>query len=223
MEQAQPAPNDDLAELPLFPLNVVLFPGMPLPLHIFEERYEGMIGACLDRDKPFGVVLIKEGQEVGDPAKPFRVGTAARITRVVQLEEGRLNILARGEQRFELMEITQQLPHLMGRVRYLEEGMGPDSAQMLAEVAEGYATFLSYLAGLAGGWSSSAKVPQDPVGLSFAIASSIPLPQNVRQQLLETSTARDRLERLGPLLQRANDLLQKELVKRSPFQGPRLN
>ena len=72
MEQAQPVPNDDVAELPLFPLNVVLFPGMPLPVHIFEEQYKGMIEDCLDRDKPFGVVLIKEGQEVGDPAKPFR-------------------------------------------------------------------------------------------------------------------------------------------------------
>ena len=101
-------PDSDIVELPLFPLNVVLFPGMRMPLHIFEERYKTMIGQCVEREQPFGVVLIKEGKEVGDPAEPFRTGTSARITRVARLEEGRMNIVTHGERRFELVEIRSR-------------------------------------------------------------------------------------------------------------------
>src|SRR3712207_3854194 len=71
---------DESRTLALFPLNnVVLFPGMTLPLHIFEERYKLMIGRCLEREEGFGVLLIDEGHEVGEPAEPFTVGTEARI------------------------------------------------------------------------------------------------------------------------------------------------
>jgi Lon protease-like protein len=215
--------NDELAEISLFPLNVVLFPGMPLQLYIFEERYIGMIGSCLDRNMPFGVVLIKEGQEVGNPAEPYRVGTTARITKVVRLDEGRLNIMVRGEQRFELVNMTQRLPHLIGRIRYLGEGFEPDPGQIQIDVANGYVTFLRCIGALDGGWNSTANVPPDAENLSFSVASGIPLPLDIRQQLLETATARERLEQLCPLLQRANELLEEELVKRNPYQGPRLN
>ena len=222
MEEPQATHGEDMT-LPLFPLNAILFPGMRLPLHIFEERYKAMIGSCLDRDEPFGVVLIKEGQEVGEPAEPFQVGTTARVTQVERLEEGRMNILTRGEQRFELVEITRRLPHLEGLVRYLEEDPGLVPAAMLAEVVEGYATFLRNLAGAAGGWVRRVNVPRDPVRLSFALATSLDLPRDLRQQLLETPTARERLEQLIPLLKRANGILKEELVKRNPFQGSRLN
>jgi hypothetical protein len=94
---------------------------------------------------------------------------------------------------------------------------------VVGHVAAGYATFLRNLAGLAGGWAAQVDVPHDPVGLSFAVASTTDLPRDIRQQLLETPTAQERLERLLPLLQRANEILQQELVKRNPFQGPRLN
>ena len=79
MVQPQHESSDGLVQLPLFPLNLVLFPGMDLPLHIFEERYKSMIGDCLNQNLPFGVVLIKEGLEVGTPAEPERIGTSARI------------------------------------------------------------------------------------------------------------------------------------------------
>ena len=223
MAQLPPASSEDPVELPLFPLNMVLFPGMRLPLHIFEERYKAMIGACLEHDSPFGIVLIKDGQEVGAPAEPFRIGTTARITNVERLEEGRMNLLANGERRFELVEITKRLPHLAGWVQYLAEEPGRDPAAVLPQVQEGYSTFLRNLGGLAGGWSAQVEVPDDPVRLSFAVASNIDLPRDIRQQLLETSTARERLERLIPILQRVNEILREELVKRNPFQGPRLN
>ncbi|MCH7606116.1 MAG: LON peptidase substrate-binding domain-containing protein [Chloroflexi bacterium] len=227
MSQPDQIPEDDLTELSLFPLNVVLFPGMPLPLHIFEERYKAMIGDCLEREVPFGIVLIKEGREVGESAEPFRVGTTARIQDVERLPEGRLNIMTKGEQRFELVEIIQQTPHLVGMVKYLQEEAGVGAGSVIAEVNEGYSTFLRGLASLAGGWKAQAEAPQDPIELSFAVAASlastIELPTDTRQELLEAPTAQERLERLVPLVKRGNEELAEAVAKRNPFQGPRLN
>ena len=223
MNDPIPAPNDQLVTLSLFPLNVVLFPGMALPLHIFEERYKAMIGDCIDHEQPFGVVLIHEGQEVGEPAEPFKVGTSARILRQERLAEGRMNILSRGEQRFETAEITQRLPHLVGRVKYLQEVPGEVPSETIAEAGEAYSTFLRNLASLSGGWTSQVEVPQDSLPLSYGIASTLDLPRHVRQELLELPTAGQRLERLLPLLKRGNEALEQAVVKRNPYQGPRLN
>jgi Lon protease-like protein len=227
MEQPQEIPRDDLSELPLFPLNVVLFPGMRLPLHIFEERYKAMIGDCLEREAPFGVILIKEGAEVGGPAEPFRTGTTARITQVQRLEEGRLNIMTRGERRFELVEIVQQTPHLVGLVRYLEEESGDIPDSLVTAATQEYTTFLRHLATLAGGWNSQINVTDDPVQLFSeaisSLSSSIELPRDLRQQLLEAPTAQERLEKLLPLLKRGIQLLQEQIEKNHPFRGPRLN
>jgi uncharacterized protein len=228
MESSQNIPRDDLAELPLFPLNnVVLFPGMRLPLHIFEERYKAMIGECARRESPFGVLLIREGQEVGDPAEPFRVGTTARITQVQTLQEGRMNILTQGERRFEVVEIVQQVPHLVGLVRYLEEEAGEVPDTLLAGVRAAYATFLRHQETIAGGWNRRLEVTGDPIKLSqdaiAGLASAIELPRDLRQQLLETPTARERLEKLLPLLQRGNQLMEEQVQQSNPFRGARLN
>ena len=111
--------TDDLRELPLFPLNTVLFPSLPLPLHIFEERYRLMIGSCIVTDNLFGVCLIKEGVEVGGPAEPFEIGTVAKISEVQREQDGRMNLMTFGTQRFKLLEITQREPYLIGRVQLL--------------------------------------------------------------------------------------------------------
>ena len=114
MAQPQDESSYGLTRLPLFPLNLVLFPGMDLPLHIFEERYRDMIGECLENDAPFGVVLIKNGPEVGARADPERIGTSTRILRSEILDQGRMNIMTRGQQRFEIEEIVQRVPHVVG-------------------------------------------------------------------------------------------------------------
>lgn len=223
MAESYETPADDLISLPLFPLNVVLFPGMTLPLHIFEERYKAMIGDCIDREQPFGVVLIREGQESGEPAQPFSIGTTARVVRVERLAEGRLNILTKGEQRFETTEIGQRVPHLVGQVRYLEEQTGETLSPVIAEMSEEYSTFLQNLSALAGGWTGRVGVPEDPVRLSYSVATNLDIPRQLRQELLELPTADQRLERLLPLIKKGNQALQEEVVKRNPFQGPRLN
>ena len=209
--------------LPLFPLNMVLFPDMPLPLHIFEERYKAMIGECLERNMPFGVVLIRSGQEVGAPAEPFGTGTSARVLRSELLDQGRMNIMTKGERRFEVLEITQQTPHIEALVRFLEEPVGEGFSGLTAELTEEYSKMVRNLTALSGGYASQVTIPDDPVSLSYAIAGSLELPAPVRQELLEASTANDRLNRLMPLLRRGNHALEEAVAKRNPFKGPRLN
>lgn len=221
-------PPGSYHELALFPLNnVVLFPGMPLPLHIFEERYQAMIGQCLERDEPFGVLLIKEGHEVGAPAEPHAVGTTARIAQVQRLDGGRMNILTRGETRFELLETVQTTPYLVGLVRYLEDAEGEVAPAALAGVREEYVRLQRHLTTIAGGWDREVAAPDDAITLartaSAMLAVSLPLPPDVRQDLLATPTAGARLDKLQTLLAQANRIVAERVAQNTPFQGPRLN
>src|SRR5262245_66168313 len=118
-------------ELPLFPLNTVLFPGMPLRLHIFEERYKLMIGRCYAEGEPFGVTLIKRGQEVGGRAEPFQIGCKAVITEVEPLEGGRMNIVAVGSERFQIHSLKHNQPYLIGMVDSLP--LANDDSQYLSD------------------------------------------------------------------------------------------
>jgi hypothetical protein len=228
MEPSPDLPGDDLTELPLFPLNnVVLFPGMILPLHIFEERYKAMIGVCSRNDAPFGVLLIKEGQEVGEPAHPFQIGTTARITQVQQLEDGRMNISTQGERRFEVVEIIQQVPHLVGRVRYLADQPGEVSNILIEEVRREFSQFLRHQATIAGGWNRRIDVTEDASQLFTEAISSlsgnVELPRELRQKLLESPTCQQRFQQLLPVLSRANQIMQEHVERNNPFRGHRLN
>ena len=223
MVQPQHESSDGLVQLPLFPLNLVLFPGMDLPLHIFEERYKSMIGDCLNQNLPFGVVLIKEGLEVGTAAEPERIGTSTRILRSELLDEGRMNIMTKGERRFEIEEIIQREPHIVGRVRFLVELEGEGWAELVPQINEEYVALVRNLTALTGGYTSRVTVPEDPVELSYAIAGNLDLDVHLRQSLLVTETAATRLADLIPLLKQGNEALRERVVKQNPFQGPRLN
>jgi len=109
-----------MPQLRLFPLHLVLFPGMPLGLHIFEERYKQMINECLRNGEPFGVVAIRHGSDVGDPLPDiFEVGTAAHILQVEPLEGGRMNIVGVGQARFRIQCLHTDRPYLYADVEYL--------------------------------------------------------------------------------------------------------
>jgi Lon protease-like protein len=196
-------------------------------LHIFEERYKTMIGVCSRDDAPFGVLLIKEGQEVGDPAHPFQIGTTARITQVQQLEDGRMNISTQGERRFEVVEIIQQVPHLVGRVRYLADASGEVSGVLTEEVRKEFAEFLRHKATIAGGWNRRIDVTVDASQLFTEVISSlssnVELPRELRQKLLESPTNQQRFEQLLPVLSRANQIMLEHVEKNNPFRGHRLN
>jgi uncharacterized protein len=99
--------------LPLFSLNVVLFPHMPLPLHIFEPRYRQMLADCLEEGHSFGVVAIREGSETG-ASTPYDVGTLAKIVRIDRLDDGRMNLLVMGASRFEIMRTSEDRPYPRG-------------------------------------------------------------------------------------------------------------
>ena len=223
MEEQQPERAEAIEELRLFPLNVGLFPGMAMPLRIFEERYKLMIRECLEADDPFGVVLIREGTEVGGPAKTYRIGTTARITQVERLEDGRMNIDTLGEKRFRIVDRINELPYLKGRVQFLPEEMGDIGEGILEGARELFAEYIRGLAGARGGWICEATIPEDPQLLSYSIADHLELPIRARQHLLELPFIGERLQYEIPLLEGANQRLGEELLKRSPYKGPRLN
>lgn len=146
-----------MTQIPLFPLRSVLCPGVALPLHIFEERYRLMIGRCIERGEPFGVVLLKKGHEAGPLSGHIAaVGTTAAIRRAGTYPDGRLDILTVGEQRFRLEHIdSTSQPYLLGDVSFLDEPTGPaEEAQRQAErVGERFIEYLELLQpeGLEGG------------------------------------------------------------------------
>ncbi len=200
--------------LPLFPLNTVLFPSMVLPLHIFEERYKLMINNCLAQDKPFGVVLIYSGTEVGGPAIPHPVGTVARIANWEWLPDGRMNILTAGDRRFRIADFSKpELPYLEGLVEYWDDE--PTEYQDLPRLIEKVShTFIDYLT-LIMSLSDQAlpisqlQLPDDPSMLSYHIASNLQIEMSERQELLEEPSAVARLKRELTLLRREGSFLQR--------------
>ena len=212
-------------ELPLFPLNVVLFPNMIVPLHIFEERYKEMLQACLDSDSRFGVVLIKQGQEVGGPAIPYATGTVARITRTTPQEDGTINVLAMGERRFHIRHIIREQPYITALVSLPEEPAGdpPPTADEIQPLRSDLEEYLRTLLGLRGGWVREVASPTDPVELSFYIGSVLRGDNQERQRILEAPTARERIRLLTPLLRREHQRIRGQLEERITPKGALLN
>ena len=120
--------SGDIRELPLFPLGTVLFPGGLLPLKVFEQRYVDMTKACLRDSTPFGVCLIKEGREVGEPAAPHAVGCLARIEQWDVPHPNLFAVLARGGERFRILGASVGTNGLItGRIELLPEATRPES------------------------------------------------------------------------------------------------
>lgn len=133
-------------ELPLFPLNTVLCPGIALPLHIFEERYRAMVRHCLETTSPFGVVLIRQGRETGTGTISFTgIGTIAEIRDAGSYEDGRYDLLVVGTRRFEIRRVLSgKRPYLVAEVDVLDEDVGDDAvAHRLAMTAT--RRFVTYL------------------------------------------------------------------------------
>ena len=222
---------DETGSLPLFPLGSVLFPGMLLPLHIFEPRYRLMVQRSLQTDAPFGIVLIKSGMEVGGPAEPHRIGTTARVVGTTPLPGGRSFIIARGERRFEIDRVdADREPYLVGDVRYLEEDAGTDpGAEALADrVADAYGQYLTGILAMSAEAHTDLPLGQlregSPSDVSYRIAGGLGIDATERQRLLETASAGLRLESTLHLLERENTLLQELIVRlRARGEGPTLN
>lgn len=171
--------------LALFPLNTVLFPGGTLPLHIFEERYKQMIGRCLSLKEPFGVVLIRDGFEVGGAAEPYEIGTTAKITNALRLENGQMFIAAEGQKRFRIRETLQSVPYLLAAIEMIEEPVEPEHRLQAARLQQLYARYRRSMGQAAGAAEDLPDLPDDPAALSFQLSAQLQVPNQSKQELLE--------------------------------------
>jgi uncharacterized protein len=191
----------EIRRIPLFPLNVVLFPGMVLPLHVFEPRYQQMVRLCLEGDRMFGVCLIRSGEEVGGPADPCPVGTTCEILSVTPLEEGRMNLATVGRERFRIRRLFEDEPFMEAEVELLgdeETGDLEDLPHRVGEMAAAYVRGILAIYGQAG---HRVRLPEDPLTLSHAVGALLQAPLPERQRLLEAGTVAERLEREAGLLE----------------------
>lgn len=208
-------------EMPLFPLEVVLFPGGVLPLHIFEQRYRLMIQYCLDNDRLFGIVLIKKGREAGEHAEPYLVGTAVKIIEVDRLEDGRMNLITLGQHRFKIMKIRRNLPYLVGQVKAFDtEDTEPfeDSEIRRVRAIQLYRTYESLLAELIPEWKPVEEIPTAPDHLSYQIATRLQISLTDKQRLIETLFIHQLLDLEIELLERENRRLKISLLARRSFE-----
>ena len=186
-----------IEDLPLFPLNTVLFPGGRLPLRIFEQRYMEMAKACLRDGTPFGVCLIRDGTEVGAPATPAEVGCIARIAEWDMAQLGVLEIRALGERRFRIVERRVQSDGLaLASVHLLEE-------ETYAEIEPHCADCVSLLERILAQPGAPVAPPyrmESALWVSSRLAEILPLPLEVKQALLELDDGRARLDRVNRLL-----------------------
>ena len=187
-------------ELPLFPLHTVLFPGRPLPLHVFEQRYREMLRHCLDGDRRFGVVAIRSGAEVGDRADFFDVGTIAEIERVEELEDGRANIVTRGAQRFRIDAVLNGTSYLRAQAAPLPDPPPGKSAERRAQALRN--VLIPYLAALGAPSQMLERVPTAPEALGWLAASTLQVELPVLQQLLELDDCGSRLDKTLQILRR---------------------
>ena len=168
--------------LPLFPLDLVLLPGVPLPLHIFEPRYREMISECLDQSQHFGVIRGKD-QELAE------IGCTAEILTVTQkYPDGRMDIVTEGRARFEVIQLNQERSFLQAEVLYLQDEPGVASPEEIAQAIKLHGEIMT-LAGAEPEKSSEIDEGQ----VSFHLAGSLPLDLDFKQSLLGMKSEAERL------------------------------
>lgn len=200
----------DSYELPLFPLHTVLFPGQTLPLHIFELRYRQMIADCLQTDGTFGVVLIREGLEVGGSAVPYDVGTTAVIQEVERLDDGRMNIVTLGHERFLIQDYdTTSKPYLVGQVSIWPWSDDPlRKTQLSHSVQRRLERYIDLFAQASESDIEIDLPPQHPATLAVLAAAVLQVAPEQKQAMLEIPTINELLRHLDRLLRQENRTMQ---------------
>jgi Lon protease-like protein len=190
----------------LFPLGLVLFPGAVIPLHIFEERYKLMINRCLESDGVFGVILIRQGWEVGPAAEPYDVGTFARIVKTERLDGGKLNLTLAGDGRFRLLRQVPGEPYLQAEVESLDEDASGVPERLVRLVRAQFETYVQTIRRQSRQHEGTVLLPGRPLDLSYAVAASLQISRTEQQLLLEESAA-DRIAHESQILRREALLL----------------
>jgi len=199
--------------LPLFPLGAVLYPGMLMPLHIFENRYRQLVGDLLAGPEPreFGVIAIRKGRETGVDGvhSLYEIGCTASLRRVDRLDDGRFDIIIVGARRFRLLGLHETQPYLQGEVEPLAtEPVDPAAAGPAVRVVQGaFREYLDALTEWGGATVRLEELPDEPSLLSFIVAAAVVIDLPERQALLAESDTLGRLAAERALLSRETAML----------------
>ena len=192
--------------LPLFPLEIVVFPGAPLPLHIFEPRYKEMIGECLSQNRAFGMVRAKENALSA-------IGCSARILTVIKkYEDGRMDISAEGVQRFEIIQLSQERSFLQAEVAFFDDEPSTVSKSAAETVIQLHEQLFSVI-------GQPVEVEQDAAYLSFRLAQDLPVDLDFKQTLLEIKSEAERIEILTEYYQATIPKIENSLRVRQRASG----
>jgi uncharacterized protein len=209
-------------KLPLFPLGAVLYPGMLLPLHIFEERYRQLVRDLLEGPEPrrFGVIAIRKGRETGIDGvhSLYKTGCTATVRRVDELEDGRYHLVTVGTQRFRLLALDQTLPYLQGEIELLAEDV-VDQAAAAPFVRAVHVAFRAYVDALTERGGATVQIedlPSEPVLLSFVVAATMVIDLPERQGLLDELDTVRRLGAERALLARETAMLRATTSRPAP-------
>ena len=208
--------------LPLFPLGAVLYPGMLLPLHIFEERYRQLVRDLLEAPEPrrFGVIAIRKGRETGIDGvhSLYEIGCTATLRRVDRHDDGRFDLVTVGTQRFRLIRLDQTRPYLQGEIEPLADDV-VDPAAAAPVVRAVQAAFRGYLDALTkwGGATVAVEdLPDEPTLLSFIVAAAMVIDLPERQALLAEPDTLRRLDAQRALLSRETGMLRTTTSRPAP-------
>jgi Lon protease-like protein len=203
-------------EIPLFPLpNLVLFPRIVVPLHIFEERYKLMINSCIDSGDVFGLVLLRAEAEEESEETIHKVGVTARVVEVERLEGGRMNIVCEGESRFRIRRFTEKSPYWKADVEVFEDRAGaPES--LSEQVAELYRSVM-------GSETEAVVLPESPEDLSYLVSYVLDIDSEEKQTLLELDSTAERLRMLIAHLTEVIRRLEERRVKEEMIRKVRGN
>ncbi len=206
--------------LPLFPLGTVLFPGMVLPLHVFEERYRQMARDLQDRPEPreLGVIAIRKGGEVGTENlhELYDIGCVARVRELEPQPDGGYSLVVVGSRRFRLLRTDDTRPYLRGGVEELPDEPGDDAAAQTPAVQAAFREYLNALADRAGAVVRIADLPDEPVLLSYVIAAAMIIDIPERQRLLAAPDGLSRLRAERQLLTRERAMLRVTTSRPAP-------
>jgi uncharacterized protein len=210
--------------LPIFPLGTVLFPGLVLPLQIFEERYRALVSDLLQAEEPrrFGVVSIELGHEVGSGAaqRLASVGCTAEVRRVQEHEDGRYDLITTGGTRFRVEHVDDTMPYLRAEVTALPDEDGPGARSAAEPVSRLFRRYCEHLVDYGAEVADIDELPTDPVRLSYLVAASLVLDRPDKQRLLQAEHAAARLHLEYGLLRRETLLLENfPTVPASEFLG----
>jgi Lon protease-like protein len=192
--------------LPLFPLEIVVFPGAPLPLHIFEPRYKEMIGECLSENRPFGMVRAKENALSA-------IGCSARIINITKkYEDGRMDISAEGAQRFEIIPVNQERSFLQAEVAFFDDEPSTVSKNAADTVTKLHEQLFAVM-------GQTIEVDKGAAYLSFRLAQDLPVDLDFKQTLLEMKSESERVEILTEYYQATIPKIENSLRVRQRASG----